>query len=123
MCDDPQKMIEMMDLMDDLSFMFPDELENVTRCRRPCQYYVYNLAEPIQEGDSPNSTQVSFSLASKDIISKKEVYLYSFSSLVAEFGGSLGLFVGFSFLMLWDVAENSTFIILRWFKSDKEFLK
>ena len=42
-------MIEMMDLMDNLSFMFPDELENVTRCRRPCQYYVYNLAEDLQE--------------------------------------------------------------------------
>ena len=26
----------------------------------------------------------------------------TFSSLVAEFGGALGLFLGFSFLALWD---------------------
>ena len=31
-----------------------------------------------------------------------QVLLYPFTSLMAEFGGSLGLFCGFSFLTIWD---------------------
>ena len=33
---------------------------------------------------------------------EREELIYPFSSLVAEFGGTLGLFLGFSFLGLWD---------------------
>ena len=33
--------------------------------------------------------------------------MYPFSSFVAEAGGALGLFLGFSFLMLWNVLEAS----------------
>ena len=32
-------------------------------------------------------------------------YLHSWESLVAEFGGSLGLFLGFSFINLWEWFE------------------
>ena len=32
----------------------------------------------------------------------KEEEAHSFSSLVADVGGVLGLFIGFNFLMLWD---------------------
>ena len=40
---------------------------------------------------------------SSDIIQiKKEVEAFPFSSLVADCGGVLGLFVGFNFLMVWD---------------------
>ena len=34
-----------------------------------------------------------------------ESLLYSIESLVAEFGGTLGLFLGFSFMALWDGLE------------------
>ena len=34
-----------------------------------------------------------------------EEYLYDERSLLAEFGGALGLFLGFSFYMLWDIVE------------------
>ena len=37
---------------------------------------------------------------------EKEVELYSFVSLVYDIGGALGLFLGFSFVMVWDVAEG-----------------
>lgn len=33
---------------------------------------------------------------------EKEQLIYPLTSLVAEFGGTLGLFLGFSFLTLWD---------------------
>ena len=35
------------------------------------------------------------------IMSDVKEYLHSWESLVAEFGGSLGLFLGFSFISLW----------------------
>ena len=40
---------------------------------------------------SPHSVQV-----------QREEEAHSFSSLVADVGGVLGLFIGFNFLMLWD---------------------
>ena len=33
---------------------------------------------------------------------EREELIYPLSSLVAEFGGTLGLFLGFSFMTLWD---------------------
>ena len=40
------------------------------------------------------------------MLEKKEAYVYPWTSLVAEFGGTLGLFVGFSFLMVWDIIDE-----------------
>ena len=33
---------------------------------------------------------------------EKEQLIYPLTSLVAEFGGTLGLFLGFSFMAIWD---------------------
>ena len=90
--------------MVDLTLLSIEELEDLTKCSKPCKYNVFSLAEEAEIDG--NGTKVYFSLASKKIISKKEVYLYTFSSLIAELGGALGLFLGFSFYMLWDLAET-----------------
>ena len=42
---------------------------------------------------------------SPNIVVEKESLLYNFESLVAEFGGTLGLFIGFSFMAFWDCVE------------------
>ena len=34
---------------------------------------------------------------------RREFYTYSFISFVSDVGGSLGLFVGFSFFAVWDL--------------------
>ena len=39
------------------------------------------------------------------IITETEDWVYPEISFIAEFGGALGLFVGFSFYMIWDIAE------------------
>ena len=39
---------------------------------------------------------------------KQEKLVYTVESLVAEFGGTLGLFLGFSFMNLWDLVEIAT---------------
>ena len=43
--------------------------------------------------------------ASKTVTKKTEALLYPVTSFVSEFGGALGLFVGFSFWMIWDLIE------------------
>ena len=40
------------------------------------------------------------------VLVETESLLYSIESLVAEFGGTLGLFLGFSFMALWDGLEG-----------------
>ena len=39
-------------------------------------------------------------MVNSEVTEEKEEYLYDFVSLVAEFGGALGLFLGFSLFML-----------------------
>ena len=39
---------------------------------------------------------------SPSVLTETEELAYSLSSLVADCGGVLGLFVGFNFLMIWD---------------------
>ena len=44
----------------------------------------------------------TFLVADMEIIEEMEVYEYGFTSFLAEFGGALGLFLGFSFYSIPD---------------------
>ena len=48
----------------------------------------------------------SFFAISSHILVESEELLFPLTSLVAEFGGTLGLFLGFSFMTLWDGLKN-----------------
>ena len=54
---------------------------------------------------------LGFSFGSLATTVRREVYIYSFVSFVSEFGGSLGLFVGFSFFVFWDIAKDCLVIV------------
>ena len=66
----------------------------------PCNYKEYKFLEsspiPLSQASS-----VAFWAASSKTQIEEEVLLYPFTSLIADFGGYLGLFLGFSFLALW----------------------
>ena len=57
-----------------------------------------------------NATRIWFSFSNPKITVNKQEWSYSTSSFVADYGGLLGLFIGFNFLMIWD------FAILMWQK-------
>ena len=80
------------------------EVVRYTSCLRPCHFTQYELAaEPYRsQGDV---THISLVLSSTEVISKTEQKVYRFESFVAEVGGALGLFLGFSFLMVWDAGR------------------
>ena len=53
--------------------------------------------------ETKNDTKLHLTLASKKIFVEREVPSYSFLSFVADCGGLLGLFIGFNFLMIFDI--------------------
>ena len=59
-----------------------------------------------------NASVVAFSYSNTKILIKEEVWLYPNISFIAEVGGALGLFLGFSFLGLSE-SIMSLFEILR----------
>ena len=45
-------------------------------------------------------------MASSELRIEKEVYVYPLISFIGEFGGSLGLFLGVSFLTIFDIFDS-----------------
>ena len=88
------------------------KIEKRTKCIRPCSYNVFSLSSEVTQIKTSNSTRAFLAFESNYIVSKKQVWVYPWTSLIAEFGGTLGLFVGFSFIMIWDFAEASVTKIL-----------
>ena len=65
------------------------------------KYFKTNRLEKLQ--DTSGLPGYLFGFSTNTVVVKEEEYLYPMSSFVAEFGGTLGLFVGFSFLTLWEM--------------------
>ena len=86
-----------------------DEIVEMTGCLQPCSYneYKFALTSPRalpKAGSEPmpiKQSRISFWAASSKTHINEEVLLYPFTSLLAEFGGALGLFLGFSFMAIW----------------------
>ena len=77
-----------------------DAITKRTGCKVPCNYKEYKFVQS-SPNPIPNPQSVAFWAASHKTHIEEEVLIYPFTSLVAEFGGSLGLFLGFSFLAIW----------------------
>ena len=87
-------------------------VQETTGCFLPCTYTEYKVAA--REKKDFGKFQLLLSYSSTKVTVVKEFYLYDFPTLVSDFGGSLGLFVGFSFFMLWDFCIDSiSFIVGR----------
>ena len=80
-----------------------EEITNITGCLKPCKYKQYRLLEEPQPS-SFKSEHYVFSLWAVSYKTRVETeeLIYPSSSFVAEFGGTLSLFLGFSFITLWD---------------------
>ena len=87
------------------------DLEFITKktgCLKPCKFREYLIAGVTSKlrnyslVDLNGKYCTQFIIASSILNKKKETYVYPAISFVSEIGGSLGLFVGFSFLSIWD---------------------
>jgi hypothetical protein len=86
-----------------LSNVVETELVNITGCLLPCSYREFKLAGTPKKQN--NGFGLIFQFARTEIVEEKEAYVYGFVSFVSEFGGALGLFLGFSFFMAWELVE------------------
>ena len=73
-----------------------EELKDLTGCLLPCTYTHYSLLDSYLIVGIDSAFAIHYALT--DLITEQEVLLFPFDSLVSEFGGALGLFLGFSFL-------------------------
>ena len=87
---------------DKLSRMPRGDLVEYTGCERPCHYREFQtIRDSITVHGTGNG--IVFFYPDTEIIVDIEQEIYPFTSFIAEFGGALGLFLGFSFLMIWDL--------------------
>ena len=59
-----------------------------------------------------------FGFSSNSLTIKEEKLLYPFDSFLADFGGCLGLFLGLSFLSIWDMFVSILILVSNKFKKD-----
>ena len=88
-------------------------IENATGCIRPCFYKEYKVVGKILNTDPLDGVTSYFGLwyVTTEMTVERSSLVYPLTSLVAEFGGTLGLFLGFSFMMLWDGAILATEVL------------
>ena len=105
-------------------------IEDTTGCLYPCSYPEYRVGD--KKVFNMGTFGLYISYGSVTVTVKKEVrirnspegnkngtrchkiimfivlqvYSYTFVSLVPDFGGTLGLFIGFSFYALWDIFKD-----------------
>ena len=70
-------------------------------CQAPCRFLEYKILNDLMKGLTVGFG-IGMMFPSTEITLEEEEYVYPFVSFVAEFGGALGMFLGFSFLMVWD---------------------
>ena len=80
-----------------------DEIFQLSSCRKPCFYKKYTfLGDKYISSYDTNSFLFSLWAVSNSTLVETEQLIYPWTSLVAEFGGALGLFLGISFMTVWD---------------------
>ena len=97
-------------------------LFNITGCEFPCHFHKYSVVGTPLKWEVKGEPFVNLFYTSTDLMTSQEVLLYPFDSLVSEFGGALGLFLGFSFLGLLDIIQTGCNNILTRIKIDRSNL-
>ena len=68
--------------------------------------------------DATSGPGFMFGFSSNSLTIKEEKLLYPFDSFLADFGGCLGLFLGLSFLSIWDMFVSILILVSNKFKKN-----
>ena len=117
-CDSNQKILNFFETYYKLVRADLDQIVKKTGCLSPCSYMEYVLTgEEVYayENVSNNKEELTLKLdyASTQLTIKEEILVYPIESFLAEIGGSLGMFLGFSLFMLWDLFEYAFGVFFR----------
>jgi len=102
-CNSVSQVLHMDRIINELATATQREMLNITGCRLPCEHRRYRIRDNPATSSTDNGMRINFS--SKDMEVITQVELYPFQSFLAEFGGALGLFTGFSFMFFADLAD------------------
>ena len=95
--------------MNNFLFLDIETIEGQSGCKKKCHYYEYSSVREyvINDKAMTNRSEIwlEILLASSKIKVKEETLIFPLRSFISEFGGALGLFLGFSFMMIWDGIE------------------
>ena len=98
--------------------MTQTSLVNYTGCTLPCNYVEYQLVkEPVKAKDV--YLYLDLVWLNANALERTEQLIYPLESFVSEFGGALGLFLGFSFMMVCDVLQG----LIKFFSKYKNYKK
>ena len=95
-------------------FFFEDYsgIKKITGCHKPCSYNEYKfIGDRLPTKFNSDHYVVSLGAISNDITVERENLMNPLTSLVAEFGGFLGLFLGVSFMTIWDGVQKVGFLV------------
>ena len=116
-CSEVSRMLEFESYYNRVFYSSEKELKDLTGCLLPCTYTHYSLSDSYSY--ISNETEFVINYALTDLITDEEVLLFPVDSLVSEFGGALGLFLGFSFLGAASIMQTWVGAILTMCKTSK----
>ena len=75
-------------------------------------FCLVQITEESKIGNYNDQTKLWPVYASDNILVRKEEIAFPLDSLVADIGGILGLFLGFNFLMIWELMMDFALILV-----------
>ena len=80
----------------------PDSIKNDTKCRPTCTRYAYSTRLYGTLGDRSDSVVIGFFYNQYEVPVREHVWDYDWVNLVSDFGGWLGILLGYSILGFYD---------------------
>ena len=79
----------------------------------PCFYREYRIEGTPTRAVTPSEFPFVLGImpSTTEVTIETETVVFPWTSLLAEFGGTLGLFIGFSFMTIWDCLVDLWFMI------------
>ena len=104
-CKTVNQVVKYLKLYADLYSYDLQDVKKLTGCLTPCSYMEYvdvGKKEWSIRVDYETSLMLAVVFASTEVTVVEEIFIYPFTSFLAEMGGSLGMFLGFSLMMIFD---------------------
>ena len=112
-CTLKEQLIKVDDEFQNAMYISKEVFASITGCSFPCKYVEYQLVgQPLMF--FPSAQGFSVLLANSDILETRETVIYTFESFLAEVGGALGLFLGFSFFALFTYLKDLGMMMIFW---------